>query len=286
MAASDGAASALVDELIEELERLPSQPSVAMKVVWAADDPRSSAADLAAAIAADPSLTARILKVANSAYYGLSGRVANTAFAVTVIGFPTVRAMAAATASGLFQPGERVVPDGFWQHALVVASSCSKLADRVGVRGPDAFSLGLLHDLGAVLLFRTDQDRFDEVVRLSREDGLPTPVLERELFGLGHDEAAARVFATWRFPDDFVAAIAEHHRLLGRTPNPYGRLLAAAESVAARIRDVPSCDLTGLRDDGLACLGVAPGETERLVHAVEEEAADLLDAFAAFDVSG
>ena len=88
--------TALVDALIEELERLPAQPSIAMRVVWIADDPGSSAKDLAGVIAADPSLTARVLKLANSAYYGLSGRVANVGFAVTVIGFPTVRAMATA----------------------------------------------------------------------------------------------------------------------------------------------------------------------------------------------
>src|SRR5581483_336756 len=103
---------ALVDVLIEELERLPAQPSVAVRTVWVADQPHSSAKDLAAALTADPSLTARVLRLANSAYYGLSRRVADVAFAVTVVGFPTVRAMAAVHASGLFEPGEHAVPDG------------------------------------------------------------------------------------------------------------------------------------------------------------------------------
>jgi putative nucleotidyltransferase with HDIG domain len=253
-----------------------------MKVVWVADDPGSSARDLASAIAADPSLTARVLKLANSAYYGLSGRVANVNFAVTVIGFPTVRAMAAATATGLFDADERVAPEGFWEHALAVATACSKLADRIGIRGPDAFGLGLLHDLGATLLFRSDPERFDDVLRLSHAEHIPTPILERELFGLGHDEAAARVFAAWRFPDDFVVAVAEHHRLLDRTDNPYARLLAAAEAVAARIPGAPTCELTGLRDDGLSPLGLTSLDAIRLASAVKDEAAELL---AAFDVA-
>ena len=68
---------ALVDVLIEELERLPAQPSVAVRTVWVADQPTSSAKDLAAALTADPALTARVLRLANSAYYGLSRRIAD-----------------------------------------------------------------------------------------------------------------------------------------------------------------------------------------------------------------
>lgn len=272
-------ALALVDDLIEELERLPSEPSVAMRVVWIADDPGSSANDLAAAIAADPSLTARVLRLANSAYYGLSGRVASVGFAVTVIGFATVRAMAAATASGLFASRERVAPEGFWVHSLSVATAASKLADRLGIRSSDAFSLGLLHDLGATLLYRIDPQRFDGLVRRSQEERIPLPVLEREAFGLSHDEAASRVFGAWRFPEELVVAVGAHHRPLQRTDHPYVRLLAAAESVAARLPGAPTWELTGLRDDGLAPIGLTSLDATRLASVVKAEAGELLSAF-------
>ena len=159
--ASDG--RALVDVLIEELERLPAQPSVAVRTVWVADQPNSSAKDLAAALTADPALTARVLRLANSAYYGLSRRVAEVSFAVTVVGFPTVRAMAAVHASGLFEPGEHTVPEGYWEHSVATATLCSVLAPRAGVRPNQAFPLGLLHDLGSALLFRADPERFEAV---------------------------------------------------------------------------------------------------------------------------
>jgi putative nucleotidyltransferase with HDIG domain len=275
---ADPEQTALVDALIEELERLPAQPSVAMKVLWTADDPSSSARDLADAIAADPSLTARVLKLANSAYYGLSGRVGNVGFAVTVIGFPTLRAMAAATASGLFTPGTRVAPDGFWQHGVAVATAASKLASRVGIRGADAFSLGLLHDLGSTLLFRTDPDRFDRAVGRAVHDRIPLAEMEREVYGISHDEAAARVFSAWRFPDDFVEAVREHHHPLAPVSSPWVRLLATAESVSARLPGMPTWELAD-RDAGLAGLGLTPLEATKLASQVKDEASSLLVAF-------
>lgn len=270
----------LIDALIEELERLPAQPSIAMRVVWIADDPHSSAKDLAAAIAADPSLTARLLKLANSAYYGLSGRVANVGFAVTVIGFPTVRAMAAAMASGLFDGGSGpTAPPGFWEHAVSVATACSTLADRIGIRAADAFSLGLLHDLGSALLFRSDAIRFAGVVERSKAQRIPLSVLEREVFGIAHDDAAARVFAAWRFPEDFVVAVGSHHGPVDPVANPFARLLQAGEAVVARLAPAPWWELTGHRDDGLVGLGLTQVDATILARQVKDDAAHLLRAF-------
>ena len=270
----------LVDALIEELERLPAQPSIAMRVVWIADDPHSSAKDLGAAIAADPSLTARLLKLANSAYYGLSGRVANVGFAVTVIGFPTVRAMAAATASGLFDSGTSpAAPPGFWEHAVSVATACSTLADRIGIRAADAFSLGLLHDLGSALLFRSDAERFAGVVERSKAERIPLSLLERQTFGIAHDDAAARVFAAWRFPEDFVIAVGSHHGVPDAQDNPFARLLHAGEAVVARIGGAPWWELAGHRDDGLAGLGITQVDATVLARQVKDDAAHLLRAF-------
>lgn len=276
---ADPAEVALLDSLIEELERLPTQPSIAMRVLFLADDPQSSAKDLAGAVSADPSLTARVLKLANSAYYGLSGRVANVGFAVTVIGFPTVRAMAAASASGLFgTSGTRAAPDGFWEHGLAVATAASKLADRVGVRAADAFSLGLLHDLGSALLFRSDPDRYDDVVRRSISERRPLRRVEREAFGIAHDTAAARVFSAWRFPDEFCAAVGNHHEPVSRSSHSWTRLLAAAESVAARLPRMPTWELES-RDAGLVGLEMTTIEATKLAGAVREEANELLAAF-------
>jgi HD-like signal output (HDOD) protein len=269
---------ALVDVLIEELERLPAQPSVAVRTVWVADQPTSSAKDLAAALTADPSLTARVLRLANSAYYGLSRRIADVTFAVTVVGFPTVRAMAAVHASGLFEPGERTVPDGYWEHSVATATVCSVLAPRAGVRPNQAFPLGLLHDLGTALLFRADPERFLAVQGEAR-DGRPLRAAEKAAYGLAHDEAAGRVFSAWRFPETFIDAVADHHAHPATLTEPHALLLVAAEAVASRLVKAPAYELEHGQNTGLRALNLDVTDALAIARQVEDDVAQLLHAF-------
>jgi putative nucleotidyltransferase with HDIG domain len=269
---------ALVDALIEELERLPAQPSVAVRTVWVADQPNSSAKDLAAALTADPSLTARVLRLANSAYYGLSRRVAEVSFAVTVVGFPTVRAMAAVHASGLFEPGEHTVPDGYWEHSVATATLCSVLAPRAGVRPNQAFPLGLLHDLGTALLFRADHDRFEAVQEEAR-NGRPLRAAEKAAYGMAHDEAAARVFSAWRFPETFIEAVADHHAHPATLNEPHTLLLVAAEAVASRLVKTPGYELEHGQNAGLRALNLDVTDALAIARQVEDDVAQLLQAF-------
>ena len=274
----DTAGGALIDVLIEQLERLPAQPSVAVRTVWVADQPNSSAKDLAAALAADPSLTARVLRLANSAYYGLSRRVAEVSFAVTVVGFPTVRAMAAVHASGLFEPGEHTVPDGYWEHSVATATVCSVLAPRAGVRPNQAFPLGLLHDLGSALLFRADPERFEAAMAQARS-GTPLRKAERSTFGMAHDEAAARVFAAWRFPETFIEAVADHHAHPATLSSPHTLLLVAAEAVASRLTKAYGPELEHGQNAGLRALGLDITDALTVARQVEDDVAQLLQAF-------
>lgn len=271
----------LVDALINELERLPAQPSVAMRVVSVADQPNSSARDLSGALSMDPSLTARVLRLANSAYYGLSRRVADVSFAVTVVGFPTIRAMAAATASGLFEAGTRTVPAGFWEHSVATAAACSALASRGGVRAPEAFALGLLHDLGAALLFRIGPERYDEVLAATHLAGAPAVShLERDVYGMAHDEAGARVFAAWRFPEEFVEAVdLHHHDPGGETLSAYGKVLVAAEAVASRLCRKHPVRFEPDSHAGLAALGLTAVDATTIANQVKDDTAHLLQAF-------
>jgi putative nucleotidyltransferase with HDIG domain len=269
---------ALVDVLIEQLERLPAQPSVAMRTVWVADQPQSSSKDLAAALTADPSLTARVLRLANSAYYGLSRRIADVAFAVTVVGFPTVRAMAAVHASGLFESGEDSVPEGYWEHSVATASICTVLAPRVGVRPNQAFPLGLLHDLGSALLFRAAPERFEQVHAEAR-DGRPLRAAEKAAFGLAHDEAAARVFSAWRFPESFIQAVADHHAHPATLNEAESLLLVAAESVASRLVKTPGYEFEHGQSAGLKALRLDATDALAIARQVEDDVAHLLQAF-------
>jgi putative nucleotidyltransferase with HDIG domain len=217
--------------LIRQLERLPANPTAAVRVLWLTDDPSSSSEDLAVAVNSDPMLTARIMQMANSAYYGLSGRVPSSAFAITVLGFSAVRTMAAAAAAGALE-GRDAVPPGFWAHAAATAAAAALVADRVGASRTEAFSLGLLHDLGRGLLHRIDAERYADVTATVATGALPLIDAERESFGTDHVEAMRRVLEAWRFPSSFVEAIARHHDDPATATSPLGRALVAGEALA------------------------------------------------------
>src|SRR5690606_6584928 len=119
----------------------------ATRVLQLADDPNTDARQLAEAVEVDPMMTAQVLRLANSAAFGMSHRVASTQHAVAVVGFDAVRSIATLVAAGL-RNGRHATPPGFWQHAAATAAACSVLSPRFGVPKGEAFSLGLLHDIG------------------------------------------------------------------------------------------------------------------------------------------
>jgi HD-like signal output (HDOD) protein len=199
-----------VERLVRDLDALPAQQAVAVRVLHVSGDPRSTATDLAGAVMADPAITTQVIRLANSAYYGLSGRVGSLPFAVTVVGFLSIRSVVAAFAAGA-RGGEVPVPDGFWERAAASASASSLIAPRVGAQRADAFSMGLLHELGDFLLYQASPEAHAEVhASAAHWDCRRRCRVERALFGIDHGQALARCLEAWLFPEEFVEAIDGH----------------------------------------------------------------------------
>ena len=137
-------ATAEANDLITEVTQLPVQPGAAMRLLWMLEDPRTSAADLGRLIESDPALSTQVIRLANTAFYGLSGKVSSAWRAVTVLGLATVRAIATTAAFDLFSEKGRSVPDDFWPHSVTTAAAAAAIARRVGIQPNDAFSSGLL----------------------------------------------------------------------------------------------------------------------------------------------
>src|SRR6476619_7021879 len=141
-------ATAEAHDLITDVTKLTVQPGAAMRLLWMLEDPRTSAADLGRLIESDPALSTQVIRLANTAFYGLAGKVSTAWRAVTVLGLATVRAVATAAVFDLFSEKGRSVPDGFWEHSITTAAAAAAIARRVGVQPNDAFGAGVLHDLG------------------------------------------------------------------------------------------------------------------------------------------
>ena len=263
----------LVEVLVEQLEDLPASRAAALQVVRAVEDEDASAAQVAAAAAGDAALTARLMRLANSVYYGLSGRVRTPVFAVTVVGFQTVRSLAAVAAAGLADPGS--LPPGFWERSAQVAAGATLVARRVGAPEPEVFCVGLLHDLGSALLRQHDAERYDLVLEVAagREDVL----LRRELraYGGTHAQLCAQVLSSWHFPHDLCAAIADHHDEPARTSPPVLRALQAGLALSALAQGGPSTSAAA----ALHAAVVPAAEVPALVEQVREAGSALSAAF-------
>lgn len=227
-------------ERVRARQDLASRAGAAVRVLQLADDPDASAADLARAIGTDPLLAARVLRTANSTYYGLSGRVSTLAFAVSVMGFQGVRSLAVIAAAGL--DGMDGAPEGFWEAAALCATGGEIVAPMLGADPGDAFSVGLLHLIGSALLHQSRDKGSDIEVRVCLpSDGDEAAATEREAFGIGHDELGAEVLERWHVPAHLCTVIGRHHRAAMPDAPALERTLQIARTLSGAV-------LTGDKD--------------------------------------
>lgn len=221
----------------EDLLGIPAQPATAELVLRLIADPNSSAVQLARAVESDPALTARVIRLANSPYYGAPRRVSSAQHAIVLLGRDTVRGVAAGAACNLLDTGADVGSDGCWRHALACGAAASVVAERVGLSPADAFSAGLLHDLGAVLLQRRDPDAF----ACARQQTTMSEIVaaEIEAFGMTHAEAGAAAVEAWGFPPAFVEAVALHQPGVEEPVFALGRVVQVGEALASEQKPFP-----------------------------------------------
>ncbi len=262
--------TAETNDLVAEITQLPVQPGAAMRLLWMLEDPRTSAADLGRLIESDPALSTQVIRLANTAFYGLSGKVASAWRAVTVLGLATVRALATTAAFDLFSEKGRSVPDDFWPHCVLTAAGASALARRVGVPVNDAFSAGLLHDLGAALVFRRAPRRYDSILeRMAADSELTLVEAERQEFGISHAEVGAAALGVMKFPAEFVYAVGHHHCDPMQVESLLGRVVLGADAIANHLE--PTTESNTDVASALAALQIPVEAQDALVDEVRHD---------------
>ncbi len=266
-----------ISTLVDELALLPEQSSATMRLLAMLDDPDTGAREIVPVLEADPSMTARLLTLANSAFFGLRAHASNVWSASMIVGLNVVRALAVSGGLGLSDTRRGAMPSGYWAHAVATGAAASVLAREVGDRPSDAFSAGLLHDLGVALMFRADRFRFGEAAVVIDGHAALDPDAEHEVFGTRHDLVAGVVLEHLYFPDALVAAVARHNEDPGDLSEQLGRIVVAAASLAEHLGR-PSCSRPAPRPEvALAALGLSPEPPEELIVQVTNEI-DALDA--------
>ena len=206
-----------LDSLVGSVQDLPAMPTAVIEVLKETASGSATAGTVANAILQDPGIAARVLRLANSAYYGLSREVARVQDAVVVLGFRTVRSLVlvAGTYPLLKRPLESYRLDGeeLWQYAGAVAVGAHTVASHTGACDPDeAFGCGLLHDIGRIALDESLGDRLPIILRMT-SDGLASfDEAERVHLGFDHGEVGAHMARSWNLPPAYIAAMQYHHR--------------------------------------------------------------------------
>jgi HD-like signal output (HDOD) protein len=219
-----------LERVLASIDSMASQRPVAARIVSATNSDDVSARELARILATDVALAGRVLKLANSATFGMRGRVDSLQFAVTVVGFTTVRTMATVAMTHL--DDEARLPEEFWTTTTHLALAASALAPRLGQRAEDALCAGLLAELGTALLHHNDPDGHAETVA---DRGTPAArrSAERHRYGMSAVELSAVALYRWSFPVGVVVPMEE----IESVGALQGAVLRVAYEVAARLAD-------------------------------------------------
>ncbi|MBK7891056.1 MAG: HDOD domain-containing protein [Bdellovibrionales bacterium] len=205
-----------VAEIAAKLDELPTLPSVIYELNRVINDPMSSTSDVERLMANDQSLTTKVLKLANSAYYAIPGGVSSLQRAIAYIGYDTINQLALSASIIKALSGHKSVSldlPSFWKHSLGVAMAAEVIAKEVKYKTPsDLFTCGLVHDMGKVAIFIIAEPQFGESVAYAKEHGLSLLESEEALGLPKHTHVGFELATKWRLPYQIQISISNHHQ--------------------------------------------------------------------------
>lgn len=204
------------DAIYEQIDSLPALPATASAVLKVTADPESSAHDLMNAILPDQSMCATILKIANSAFFGLPREVGTIEKAVMVLGFDEVRNIvlgkAVFNSFKELNADNRESIDNLWQHSFTCGLAAKIIAERIDISASEMFIAGLIHDIGKLAMLLTFPNIYSHLLKSAGTGRRANFEKENELFFIGHDDVTRRILNRWLFPERLVHSTGYHHR--------------------------------------------------------------------------
>lgn len=271
---------------IEGVSGLATLPEVTTAIIRLVEDPRSDAAKLQKIVANDPALVSRVLKLVNSAFYGLPGKVTSIDRAIVMLGLNAVKNLAVAASLGQMFRGTKLC-DGYtakdlWTHCVAVAVLSRELAKQTRTPGSDeAFLGGMVHDIGLLVELQLWPEKLGAVCEEAKRGGSFVQI-ERERLGTDHQEVGRALCEKWRFPQLCRLVVEAHH---GAAANePIVAMVAAADALICA--EHIGFDLTRTRDAAAAeayalDVGGPIGLNPALIAATKKRLPELLQAVSA-----
>lgn len=205
--------SSPMDELISKLGDLHTAPLVAKQLLTLTRSVDYDIKRVVECLESDPALMAKVLRIVNSSHYGISRQITSLRQAVTLIGQRSLRLIATtfSLVEGLTKGLSGQLYNAYWRNALTIATAASRLsAFRRDVNKDDAYSAGLLADLGMLVFAQMKQERYTQLLNESPQSADLVEV-ERDAFGFDHAQLGSRLIERWGFPEELISVLARHH---------------------------------------------------------------------------
>jgi len=203
-------------QIVENADRLPSLPSIVLKLMDVVNSSNSSAEDAARLIEKDPALTGKMIRLANSAFYGIPRSISSVSSAVVILGFNTIRSLVlSASVAKMFEGKHSLDMDRFWKHSIVTAMTAKIIVRHLmSVRMMDpesAFCAGILHDIGKLIFSQCMPEDYAGVCDYAKNNGISLVDAEETLLGINHAKMGKILADKWALPLDLEYALVHHH---------------------------------------------------------------------------
>ncbi len=204
-----------IHEIMTKVCSFPSIPGTTAKLLKLLDDPDIPASQIEETVRYDPGLTANILKLANSAYFGFASKVGSVKQAVVLLGNKRVTqlVMASCVNAIIQKPvvGYELPPGELWRHSIAVSVASEGLMKELELStNQEVFTAALLHDVGKLILGEFVKEDLEKIEALTSE-GMPFQEAEHEVLGIDHAQLGAHILKTWSLPPDIISAVRYHH---------------------------------------------------------------------------
>jgi HD-like signal output (HDOD) protein len=272
--------TAELEDLVDGTVTIPTMPTVLSEINAIFASPDGSAKDAAKVIEKDPAIATRVLRLVNSSFYALKNPVSNINLACSIVGLKVIKnVVVQATVLQTF--GGTASVGGFdaawlWDHSFKTAVACRLLAEKSAVNSglakEDAYTCGLIHDIGKLILIESQGDRFVEAFELANKHRLPLARAEGEVFGFNHAHVGGLLANRWKLAPGVQAAVMYHHSP-ATNPEDWARgFLVKAANTVAHAAAATSGGYVGdtLPEESMAALGLEPAQLAEIVAATRQ----------------
>ncbi|MBK8095568.1 MAG: HDOD domain-containing protein [Planctomycetes bacterium] len=269
--------------LVNNTIELPTMPEVLLKLNDVMSNPETSADDVAKVVAKDPAVATNILRIVNSAYYGLQVRVSSVTLAVSVMGFNMTKkvALKAAVFSVFGKRRDKIQhfdPASFWKHSIFTGTAARVLGSQSALfadsHPEDLYIAGLLHDIGKIIMMEKSCPRYLAALRKAAQTRRTELEVEHEDFGFTHADVGSVLAIKWFLPEDLAIAIRYHH---APAKDPFHRSLSSLIHLADQLAwsagnpSTVGTPVPQLDHEVYDQVGLDPARVEELLPQVQED---------------